>query len=658
MRFGLPTFFAAIALASLVLATPTLSAATIGYLYIEASEGNSSGGHVALQFGDEIFHFQHHDSGLIRLIRQDQQEFHYQYRYLQNRPLHISQIAVSEQTFDLLNRHFKLQFLAQEQQFQQLHALQNQRLLLRRWIYLKTTEPAFWDTDFSKLLRLNAVGLFYDENALAQGDNTHTTDTNHTPSVCATLMQKLQHTVALQYGPNYLPQRNAQINAQIEAFSLGYSPLTQPILSKDNFPPKLDDIASRFTDLLTGMAAVNVLQSAQCIKNTALLLTQEPLSGADKIYLRKLHEQLTLGFINTLNSQRPDWGLAVLVNIARLTALEQSLHSGYWVFVDDFGDDSIWLTAEQYAADAAQIQPQIDEARVNFNQRRNAFSSPEGMNETDYSQLEMSANRYNELLKGQRKQRLRYLGEKALPSQSVALPEWLAPKLSLAQLTTALNQLEHYGQQLSQTLAKQYRYDLISRNCVTELFRTINLAFLSQDTSTAEAPGALLQMTLESGKRLGAYLPADDNVIPFLSYKTVQQRYTVANSIDLNSYRGLHLAQLLKQNDSWLTGIRESNILTSTLYDYNPDDALFVFFTDDNWLLRPVFGLFNTAAGVSQSLFGLFSAPFDAGKNLESGLTGVLMSLPELAFFNIRKGSYRYLPYSQFLQDEKQVNFD
>jgi len=61
----------------------------------------------------------------------------------------------------------------------------------------------------------------------------------------------------------------------------------------------------------------------------------------------------------------------------------------------------------------------------------------------------------------------------------------------------------------------------------------------------------------------------------------------------------------------------------------------------------------NTAAGVGQSLFGLLSWPFDAGKNLKSGATGVLMSLPELVFFNMRKGSYKYLSYNQFVNDEK-----
>jgi hypothetical protein len=77
-----------------------------------------------------------------------------------------------------------------------------------------------------------------------------------------------------------------------------------------------------------------------------------------------------------------------------------------------------------------------------------------------------------------------------------------------------------------------------------------------------------------------------------------------------------------------------------------------MFFTDDNVIFRPVFGVFNAAAGIGQSVLGLLTWPFDTGKNVESGLTGILMSLPELFYFNIRKGTYKYQSYNQFLREE------
>ncbi|MGZ8947016.1 MAG: hypothetical protein ACXW1W_16540 [Methylococcaceae bacterium] len=157
----------------------------------------------------------------------------------------------------------------------------------------------------------------------------------------------------------------------------------------------------------------------------------------------------------------------------------------------------------------------------------------------------------------------------------------------------------------------------------------------------------------ESTKRLGGNVSATYNFIPFLSFQSVQEHYKVTTNTILSSYRGQQLEKLYARNNGLMVALRESNIFSSTLYTYNPDDAFFVFFTDDNLALRPVFGLFNTAAGIGQSLFGFLSWPFDAGKNLKSGATGVLMSLPELLFFNMRKGSYKYLSYNQFVNDEK-----
>ena len=161
MRFSLKPVFINAALIALFLCSASASAASFEYLYVEANEGNSSGGHSAIQFGDEVYHYQHHDSGLIRLLRQDKQEFHFLYRFLQNRRIHLSHIEVSEDTFNLLREHFKLQFLAQDQQFKQLNDLHKDRVLLRRLLHKQGSDDAFLDADFSTVLRLKGVGLFY-----------------------------------------------------------------------------------------------------------------------------------------------------------------------------------------------------------------------------------------------------------------------------------------------------------------------------------------------------------------------------------------------------------------------------------------------------------------------------------------------------------------
>jgi len=93
MRFGLKPGFIDAVFIALLISSAAVSSASFDYLYVEASEGNASGGHSAIQFGDEVFHYQHHDSGLIRLLRQDKQAFHFLYRFLQNRRIHLNHIV-------------------------------------------------------------------------------------------------------------------------------------------------------------------------------------------------------------------------------------------------------------------------------------------------------------------------------------------------------------------------------------------------------------------------------------------------------------------------------------------------------------------------------------------------------------------------------------
>src|SRR5262245_33297357 len=89
---------------ALPVTTPRVAAAErlMGYVYVESNEGSASGGHVALRFGEDTFHFQHEDLGVLRLHRDDAADFLFSYALLQNRPVRESRIEVSDETYDLL----------------------------------------------------------------------------------------------------------------------------------------------------------------------------------------------------------------------------------------------------------------------------------------------------------------------------------------------------------------------------------------------------------------------------------------------------------------------------------------------------------------------------------------------------------------------------
>ena len=637
-RFTLQPFF--IALICITLCPCAVLAASFEYLYIEASEGNSSGGHSAIEFNDEVYHFQHHDSGLIRLLRQDKQEFHFQYRFLQNRRIHSSHIDVSDETFTRLRDYFKLQFLAQSQQFNLVNQLDKDRFLLQHLLYKARHDETFSGSNSSTELPLKGVGLFYNEQQLGN-------QANKPSSQSSPLIEILRQKIEQRYGHDYLNSRSQHISNHIKELTPTHWPIeTTTLLSTNNFPAAINSFTDTYTNYLTGLVAIKVLMNEQTLRPDAYFVSPELITTKERLALGKLKNQLTVSLVKSVNSKRPDWGYATLINLARIIVLDHSLQLGRWVFLDDFSRDSEWISVDQYDHYTNQMLTQINDAKTNLTQTRNALLNLDDLTEASYSNVEMAANRYFELLKVNEHKSIRYIGEKALPTKSTPLPDWVIPELSQQQLISALSELDTYQNKLIAELSNHYSYDLITRNCVTELFRTIDQAMLQQAKTQGNQDELLIK---ESENRLGGTISAEYNFIPFISFQSVQENYKVTTNELLGSYRDQQLAKLYTKNNEFIVSLREATTFTSSIYNYNPDDAFFIFFTDGNLALRPVFGLFNTAAGLGQSLLGFLSWPFDAGKNLKSGATGVLMSLPELLFFNMRKGSYKYLSYQQFL---------
>ena len=198
----------------------------------------------------------------------------------------------------------------------------------------------------------------------------------------------------------------------------------------------------------------------------------------------------------------------------------------------------------------------------------------------------------------------------------------MATGLSVTQLKSALQDKETEVENLLATEYDRNAYHLLGKNCVNALF-------------------ALLDESV-SGQLLGGYIDPATTIVPFQAFDSVLETYRVVKTSELAAYRQQKLAKLYQREVDSVVFAREANIFSSSLYKHNPDDAWFVFFTDDTVLLRPLFGAVNTLAATGQSVYGLLSWPFNGDKDIKLGARGILTSLPELAFFNIRKGSYPY----------------
>jgi hypothetical protein len=192
-------------------------------------------------------------------------------------------------------------------------------------------------------------------------------------------------------------------------------------------------------------------------------------------------------------------------------------------------------------------------------------------------------------------------------------------------------------------LEESSRYRLVTRNCVSELFRTVELALATGAPPAADRDAIARFVAGESEHRLGGYVDpvGAANFVPFVSSHHVRARWNVAEEIHLPSLR----EETIAQGGGVAAALRESNVVTATFYEPAERSSFFVFFTDGaTWPLRPLLGAVNLAASLARSGVGVLQLPFDGGAGLRSGMSGALWSAPELLFVNVRKGSNEYVP--------------
>jgi len=94
------------------------------------------------------------------------------------------------------------------------------------------------------------------------------------------------------------------------------------------------------------------------------------------------------------------------------------------------------------------------------------------------------------------------------------------------------------------------------------------------------------------------------------------------------------------ENDELWIQMRESNTLTGTIYRPRNEDGVFLFFTDQSLWTRPLLGAVNFSVAIGTMALGIATVPVDQGRLLEASARGALFSLPEIALWNIRKGSF------------------
>jgi len=611
----------------------------LNYIYIDASEGNSSGGHVALQFNGTVYHFQHVDPGLIQLFRENTGDFEYRYRYLENRNLEVSRIGVTDDTFQLLRDYFEQRYQTQKRQFELLHALDQEKRLLQMIARSDRDRKAIPDQEG---LPLPGAGLFFSQNELAEAWH------QHIPSSKDLILSQLRREVQQRYGADFLARHIRAVDQTLQELTPPDRDPEKFDLSSRNLVPADYTFYHRYRDLVLKRLALQTLEEARPLKQGVHLRPEAPAfrlgpkaTEAMCLFQQKLKE----GILDLVDSRRPDPGYALMVQMARLIVVTRSCESGHLAFLDLFMDGAQVFPLQELPQRPGFWQQLALEKELELRKAIHHLETGEPLTETAYSLLETKANRYFELRSGIETGRpIRLFGLYSLPDQTLSFSNPAPSRLPTSTLIQASESSERLRKVYLASLKNFYRYHLLSKNCVTEIFHTLEQAIQQKPT---QHPGQKNGNAIreESIRRLGGYIdPGLPGFIPFVSSKKVREHYRIIATQRLESYRHERLAAMPEKRKGLLGYLKESSTLTSTFYHPNGNDSFFLFFTDDALFPRPLYGATNTLAALLQSITGLALLPFDHGHMLHQGALGLMSSIVELAFFNIRKGSYVYTP--------------
>jgi hypothetical protein len=399
-------------------------------------------------------------------------------------------------------------------------------------------------------------------------------------------------------------------------------------LARDRLPALPRLVGERLEELLQLEAALDALGAARPLAPGLLLdPLGRPLAARERERLSEFASWLERRVIALLRSPRPDRGRALLIATARHRAVLASLAEDRLLMLDPFadpppapGDPGERMSRAPLALLSADLR------RAHAELREQTFRA-EALDDRALHALENAAARHFETARSLAEDTPLRAGERHL------MPSRAAP-VSLAALDAPapgdLGRARENQARWAEALDRLYDYDLVLRNCATELARALDESFASTDVARAA---------------LGGRVDPDRGLsfVPILLFANVSRHLPTAETEVLPSYRLGRLERLRAEGlPAWLR-LREGNVFTSPVYRRPASDGAFLVFTDDVFWPRPLYGALNLAYAVLYTGAGVARLPFEGGGPLLRGARGFFFSLPELVFVNVRKGSFEYL---------------
>ncbi len=559
---------------------------SLDFIYVNANTGEAAGGHTALKMGSTVFHFQFFPQGRFLLVRDSWSHFRYVYNELRNRSIFIARLPLTPRVYTRLRNHFT--GLLMEQQ-QNLTGLQDAEVQLRLSTQL---------VDGAGQLELSTVGLFI-------RDRDENVD-----------MLNLHQVILQQLSDTSLANMQDDVEHRLAC------------LVAD--PGKTNGLswAARLQGLLLEREFFRIVEGGAFLAPDVVITPPAgtpDLTLEERNFLEVYREKLAASVVGLLQSSRPDRAESLMLQTARYLVVSRSLATGSLLTLDPFSSRSVPVLAERND----DLQGLYGQLQQNAARARSDFFKETEYPDIAYAVLETSQGRSHEV------EGAILAGSPVRVEPGILLPARNG-KVSLAGLPFVRSDLramvvenEAGTAQLRRQVDNRYGYDLTRRNCATELLRSLNSAFPDKETGRRE---------------LGGWLEPDSDLvfIPNRFYALVREHFPVQEEKTLISRRLRELEELYRSGDDLPVWLRESNIISSTLYESRSEDTPFLFFTEDALLLRPILGATNFCWAAVNGVGGVFTLPMDGGERIHQGLRGMFYSLPELVFSNIRKGTYGF----------------
>lgn len=573
-------------------ATPSLAAAPqrvpaiVEYWTIAANEGESAGGHAALRLDDVVHHLEHRGDGLLQDRRDERAAFEAAYRGRDNREIRVLRLDLPPERAGALDTVLRERALSRRLRLDALESVEEEI----RWLERSIDQG-------SATLVVPGLGLFVDGPTRCRSDAIV-----GVPDRASQSLATARHRA-----------RRERERALADAMRAG---------------PGGGSAFRRLLEATQLEVALDAVASCRPLRPSALARPPrlEPLSLDERRAWLEIEAHLEHALVRLIESERPDRGLALFLAWSRLQASRHTLVSDRWTLLDGFAEAEgppvrlDPMPAGPRAERRRRLEIRSARARADLGRAARA-----GTLEPWLDRLERLAHDAAHANEGTRHGAPGPRGaletSRALerPSASVALP-W-PPEATLDSLRRRRLQRMEDRARLRDALNVDLGYDLIARNCVTELLDALREADIEVPRAHGLAAFAPAFARAELEK---APVARPRATRPSARHATIESALVTLP----------HATQRIALR------ARESNTLTSRFYRPHRRDSTFLFFAEGPVVTRPLAGVSNLVWGSGASLLGALTAPFDRGTLLRRGLKGMALSLPEIAFVPIRKGSY------------------